>query len=297
MCSMPKRARIRPTTVSACDPPGRRPWACERPSRPGRCTRRWATRSPPARPAGHQHGVGRLLRPELGVEQPLRRVIEHGEQRLALSWAPAAIRDHCRPGAGARRQARGTRRWRSGPPTPLTRPAACGRASRTYTRASRRDPAGRCGEVADIEALVRARRAAGPADSARAPCAGQPPAPPVEQAQDRISLIAGPPASQTARMDAQDVGRLEPGPRAGHCAHDHLLVRHGPLHGGCRNSMNTSLAVHGLPAPPEKRTLHVLSERALCAPYTAAHPDLPERVASARLPPTSCHCRLGTRRP
>ena len=80
---MPRRARIRPTTVRwvrSTRPPA---VGCERPSRPGRCTGPWAAQARQHGPQGHQHGVGGLLRPELGVEQPLRRVIEHGEERLA----------------------------------------------------------------------------------------------------------------------------------------------------------------------------------------------------------------------
>ena len=61
-------------------------------------------------PQGRQHRLRGLRGPELGVEQPLGRVIEHGEERLALpGTARPAIRDHCRRGAGARRRTAGAR--------------------------------------------------------------------------------------------------------------------------------------------------------------------------------------------
>ena len=189
---------------------------------------------------GGQDGLRGLLRPELGVEQPLGGVVEHGDQRLALAGAAGQpfmvtaveVQELAEAGAG------------------LAAAAVAAAGAALGDEAGRLEgelhegvgerhamiAPGEVEEVADIEALV-ARAVElqdaldlGPGRGAVRGAA----AAPVEQPQDRIPLIAGAPAPQTAGMDAQDVGRLEPRPGAGHCAHDHLLVGHGPLHGGGR---------------------------------------------------------------
>jgi hypothetical protein len=60
---------------------------------------------------------------------------------------------------------------------------------------------------------------------------------PIEQPEDGVLLIASSPSSQRARIDAQNIGGLQPRQSARQRPHDHLLVRHGPLHRGRRKRL------------------------------------------------------------
>ena len=53
---------------------------------------------------------------------------------------------------------------------------------------------------------------------------------PIMQAQDAVALIPGAPAAQAARMDAENVGALQPRQGPGQHATDDLLDFHSPLH-------------------------------------------------------------------
>ena len=224
---------------------------------------------------GSQDGLRGLLRPERGVEQPLGGVVEHGDERLALPGtprqplmvAPVDVQELAEAGAGRTTPAMAA----AGAP----RGHQAGRLKGEFhKRVGERHaviPPGEIEEVTDIEALVaRAIELQHPLGlRAGRRAVRRPPPPAVEQPQDRILLISGAPAPQAARMNAQDVGRLEPGPGAGYGPHDPLLVGHGPLHGGGRKLHEHLLGCSWVYRhPPEKRTLHVLSGAdRLCAPY------------------------------
>src|SRR5262245_32708276 len=94
-------------------------------------------------------------------------------------------------------------------------------------------------------------------------------------------------------MNAEDVGRLQPRPGAGQCAHDHLLVGHGPLHGG-GGELHEHLLGCSWPyrPPPEKRTLYLLSGAdRLCAPYS---PGLLSLTVWVTFPRLTARCALLT---
>ena len=93
---------------------------------------------------------------------------------------------------------------------------------------------------------------------------------PIVQAQHAVALIAGAPAAQTARMDAKNVGALQPRQGPGQHATNDLLDFHGPLHSG-RGIEHGWPPFHPWPyrGRLEERTFHLLSgaDRS-CAPYS-----------------------------
>src|SRR6185295_16912588 len=93
---------------------------------------------------------------------------------------------------------------------------------------------------------------------------------PVVQAQDAVALIPSAPAAQAARMNAEDVGALQPGQGPSQHAADHLLDFHGPLHSD-RGIEHGWPPFHPWPyrGRLEERTFQLLSgaDRS-CAPYT-----------------------------
>src|SRR5574342_783591 len=87
-------------------------------------------------------------------------------------------------------------------------------------------------------------------------------------------LVARSPAPHAARVEAEDVGGLQPRDRPTQGAQDHFLDLHGPLHGGRGKHHGHLLGCPWLyPGPPEKRILHLLSgaDRS-CAPYRTERP-------------------------
>src|SRR3990172_5217190 len=99
MCSIPRRARARPTWVSVLRSTGSPPFGGgEGP--PPRAGERGSSRivlfsPPPHAPEGGPHGRRGLGGDELGVEDPLCGVIDDVDQRLALGGAEGE------PGMGA----------------------------------------------------------------------------------------------------------------------------------------------------------------------------------------------------
>jgi len=78
--------------VGSTGPP---PWACERPSRRDRCTGERQAEGPHDVSERAHDGLQRLRGPELGVEQTLGGVVEHGDERLPL------VGTERQPGMGA----------------------------------------------------------------------------------------------------------------------------------------------------------------------------------------------------
>src|SRR5574342_1004110 len=98
-------------------------------------------------------------------------------------------------------------------------------------------------------------------------------------------LVARSPAPHAARVEAEDVGGLQPRDRPTQGAQDHFLDLHGPLHGGRGKHHGHLLGCPWLyPGPPEKRILHLLSgaDRS-CAPYTPRARHLPSAACSPSL--------------
>src|SRR5438552_6196776 len=96
--------------------------------------------------------------------------------------------------------------------------------------------------------------------------------PPVVQAELFIGRVAGPPAPQTAGIDAENVGGLDPGHGPTQRAQNHFLTFHRPLHGGRHEREHRHLLGYRClyAAAPAKRTFHVHSgaDRS-CAPYSS----------------------------
>ena len=110
MCSIPRRARTRPTDgeTGAIHRAPRR-GRVEGPVGPVGVEGHGQPKLASDGAQGGQDRVRGLRGPELGIQQPLRRVVHHGDERLALARARASHSGHCRRGAAARRSRRGAR--------------------------------------------------------------------------------------------------------------------------------------------------------------------------------------------
>jgi hypothetical protein len=172
------------------------------------------------RPQRAHHRRSGLARPELGIEQPLGRVIEDGDEGLALRRAERE------PGMAAAIEVQEfaeTRARLAAPP--MTAPGApladeAGFLERELDEGVGQGHAviapGEVVEVPHVEAGVPVARPVALAIQAqdaldlrdgRFAARGLPAAPIIE-AQDAVTLIPGAPAAQAARMDAENVGTL-----------------------------------------------------------------------------------------
>ncbi len=92
----------------------------------------------------------------------------------------------------------------------------------------------------------------------RDPFGGRLSPPSVEQTVIAVRFVALVPASHRPIADADNLGCLPPGNLLCHGPQNHFLYFHRPLHRGLRVRLH---AWHGLLlSPPEKRTLHLLSQ-------------------------------------
>ena len=213
--------------------------------------------------------------PQLRVEQPLGRVVDDGDQRLPLR-GPMPQPD-MRTAIQVQEFAKA--RARLPPPAvPTPRPGLAhqpgllqGEPDEAIGQRHGVLPSGEAVEVTDVPA--RKALAIEPQNALHfrrrrlAARRAHPPA--VIEGHGPAGFITGAPAPHTARIDAQDVGRLQPGDGSTQRPHDDLLDLHGPLHGGRGIEHGHLLRPWLYPKPPAKRTVHLLSgaERS-CAPYS-----------------------------
>lgn len=224
---------------------------------------------------GGHDSLGGFGRPELGVEQALGGVVEHGDEGLTFLGAVG------QPGVRAAVQVQELAQAGAGLAAAAVAPP--GPALGHEARLLQRQPDEAVGEghrmisphqvmeVPDVEPGIALP--VEPEDALhlchwRLAARGQLAA--IIEPQDLVGLIPGAPAPQAARMDAQDIGRLQPGEGAAERPQDDLLSFHSPLHGGREPRHRHLLGYRRLYGrPPVKRTFHVLSgaDRS-CAPYS-----------------------------
>ena len=172
-------------------------------------------------------GGGGLARPELGIEQPLGRVVEDGDEGLALGRAQGE------PGMAAavevQELAEARARLAAAAMAPPGAPLAdeAGLLERELDEGVGQGHAviapGEVVEVPHVEAGVPVARPVALAIQAQDAldlrdgrfAARGLAAAPIVQAQDAVALIPGAPAAQAARVDAENVGALQPRQRPG----------------------------------------------------------------------------------
>jgi len=187
---------------------------------------------------GVHDGREGFRRPQLGVQQPFGRVIEDRDEGLT------SVGNEREPRVGAAVEVQQLAKARAGfPPTAMASPGAAlghearglqGEFDERVGEGHRVIAPGELVEVPNVEADIvlaieaqdalhlgaRRREVRGALAAA------------IEQAELGILLIASPPPAQRSWMDRQNVCRLQPRETACQRPHDHLLVRHGPLHRG-----------------------------------------------------------------
>lgn len=194
---------------------------------------------------GREHGVqsvehrgGGLARPELGIEQPLGGVVQHGDEgraqrgRQAQPGMRAAIEMQELAEAGPRLPAA---------PVPPAGPAFAHEAGFLQGEL---DEAVRQGDLViaasepvEVPHVPTGETLAVQADDAlhlegrRFPGRRQLPA--IIEGDRPARVEAGPPPPQTAGLHPEDVRGLQPREFPTQRSHEHLLPFHGPLHRGC----------------------------------------------------------------
>jgi hypothetical protein len=210
---------------------------------------------------GHDRGGG-FRRPELGVEQVLGGVVEDGDEGLALPRAQG------QPFMGAAVEVQQLAEPGAGLPAPAVATAGAAlahqpgllerQANEAVGQRHAVIPAEEVVEGAHVEAAVGVPiQAQDPRQLAHRHLARRGQLPAIVEPVALVGLIAGAPPPQAARLDAEDVGGLQPGEGA---TQGNLLTLHGLLHGGREPTDRHLLGYRWLyPSSPVQRTFHLLS--------------------------------------